>query len=165
MMRTAVYAGSFDPPTNGHLWMIEEGSRLFDKLVVAVGTNPDKKPLFSVQERVQLLKELTAGLPNVTVSSFTGQYLVRYAKAAGAGYLLRGVRSGADYGFEQGMRHVNAELEPGVESVFLIPPRELSEVSSSFVKGLVGPVGWQDVVGRYVPAAVRKALAGRVKGR
>ena len=158
MQRTAVYAGSFDPPTNGHVWMIEEGARLFDKLIVAVGTNPEKDVTFSTQERVQLLKELTTHLANVHVTTFPKQYLVRYAKEQGAQYVVRGIRNGADYAYEQSMRHVNADLEPNITSVFLMPPKRLAEVSSSFVKSMIGPDGWQEAVKNYVPDNVLCAL-------
>ena len=154
MRRTAVYAGSFDPPTNGHMFMIREGARLFDELVVAVGVNPDKKTTFSLETRLSLLREVTAGLENVRVDSFENKFLIRYAASVGAGYILRGVRNSTDFGYEQTMRHVNGDLEPGVTSVFLIPPRELAETSSSFVKGLVGPEGWREVVRTFVPAPV-----------
>jgi pantetheine-phosphate adenylyltransferase len=159
--RRAVYAGSFDPPTNGHLWMVEQGSRLFDKLVVAIGVNPDKRCLFSLEERLAMLREATAGFPNVEVASFENLFLVHYAQRAGAGFILRGIRNEDDYAYERGMRYVNAELGAGILSVFLMPPREYAEVSSSFVKGLVGPEGWQQVVARYVPPGVFRSFVQR----
>jgi pantetheine-phosphate adenylyltransferase len=154
--RRAVYAGSFDPLTMGHLYMIREGSRLFDELIVAVGTNPEKRALFTVEERLSALKESTQTIARVRISHFENRFLVEYAKSVGANYILRGIRNGRDYEYEAAMRHVNGDLAPQITTVFLIPPRELAEVSSSFVKGLVGPKGWEKVVKGYVPSAVYK---------
>lgn len=164
-MRRAVYAGSFDPPTNGHAFMIAEGARLFDELVVAVGVNPDKRSTFTVEKRLELLRAITAPLSNVKVDAFENQFLVRYAAKIGARYVLRGIRNSTDFDFEKTMRMVNQDLQPEVTSVFLVPPRDLAETSSSFVKGLVGPDGWRDVVKRFVPAPVFEAiLAQNSKG-
>lgn len=162
-MKTAVYAGSFDPPTNGHVWMIEQGAKLFDKLIVAVGTNPDKSYAFSAEERVAMLKEITKGSPHITVESFKDQYLVEYTKKAGANYMLRGIRSTPSYEYERGMKYVNSDMEPGVATVFLMPPRNLAEISSSLVKGMVGPEGWETMVSKYVPHAVLEFLK-KLKG-
>ena len=153
-MKTAVYAGSFDPPTNGHLWMIEEGTKLFDKLIVAVGTNPDKKYAFSAEERMEMLKAITNKFPNTEVTSFKNKYLVKYAKNSGANYILRGIRSTPSYEYERGMKQINSDMETGVETIFLMPPRNLAEVSSSLVKGMVGSEGWEQMVGKYVPQVV-----------
>lgn len=158
MKRKAVYAGSFDPPTHGHMYMIREGSRLFDELVVAVGVNPDKRASFDLELRLKLLRAVCADLPNVTVDSFQSKYLVKYAATIGAGYILRGLRNSDDFQLENVFRQVNADLEPEVTTVFLITPRHLAETSSSFVKGLVGPEGWRDVVKSFVPPAVYQEL-------
>lgn len=160
-MRRAVYAGSFDPPTLGHLWMIEQGCRLFDELVVAVGINPEKRYLFTLEDRLDLLRRMTAALPNVGVAGFENLFLVRYARQAGASFILRGIRNEQDYVYERGMRYVNAEFDDGIQTVFLIPPRDLVEVSSSFVKGLVGPQGWQELVRKYVPEPVYRKFVER----
>ena len=157
-MRTAVYAGSFDPITNGHLWMVQQGARLFDKLVVAIGDNPDKKYSFSLADRLQVLTDTVTTMPGVSVSRFEGRFLVNYAQSIGAAYILRGIRDVRDYEFERGMRHINDDLQPAITTVFLMPPRHIAEVSSSLVKGLIGPDGWQSVVKRYVPHAVYQLL-------
>ena len=157
-LKTCVYAGSFDPPTQGHMFMIEKGAELFDRLIVAVGINPKKHCTFSVKERLEMLRQCTRGFDNVEVDSFEGQFLVRYAQARGAGYILRGVRSEEDYRFEHAMRNVNEDLAAEVNTVFLIPPREICEVSSSFVKGLIGYEGWEQVIKPYVPEPVYKKL-------
>ena len=160
-MRRAVYAGSFDPITLGHLWMIEQGRALFDELVVAIGINPDKRYLFSLEDRLAMLREVTAGFANVKIASYENLFLVHYAEHVGAGFILRGIRNEQDYSYERGMRYVNAELDARVRTVFLIPPRELVEVSSSFVKGLVGPAGWEEVLKKYVPPAVYRRFIER----
>lgn len=163
MQRVAVYAGSFDPPTLGHVYMIEEGAKLFDELVVAIGINPDKKTTFDVEARIALLEALTERWPHVRVDTFQG-YLVHYARTQGATHLLRGLRSTQDFEYENTMRQVNAQLAPEVSSVFLLAPRDLADTSSSFVKGLVGPPGWEAVVERFVPPAVHRALVERFGG-
>jgi pantetheine-phosphate adenylyltransferase len=162
MKRRALYAGSFDPPTNGHLWTIEEGAKLFDELIVVVGQNPQKKPHWSVAERVAILNECCAHIPNLEVRLFDGRYLVRVAAELGARYLLRGVRNATDFAYEQTIRNVNRDLEGSVETVLLVAPRELAEVSSSTVRGMVGFHDWENVVKNYVPAPVLKHML-RVK--
>ena len=161
MMRKAVYAGSFDPITNGHLWMIEEGARLFDELVVAIGIAPDKDYAFSIDERLEMLKETTRRYPNVSVDSFERKFLINYAKSIGAKYILRGIRTEGDYEYERTMRHINGDLSAEIQTVFLMPPREIADLSSSLVKGLVGPEGWEEVIRKYVPSVVCRKLAER----
>lgn len=134
--------------------MIEEGCRLFDELVVAIGVNPDKRYLFSLPDRLAMLREVTAHCPNVTVSSFENLFLVHYAQQVKADFILRGIRNENDYQYERGMRNINAEFDDAIKTVFLMPPRDLAELSSSFVKGLVGPQNWQGVLQKYVPAPV-----------
>jgi pantetheine-phosphate adenylyltransferase len=156
--RVAIYAGSFDPITNGHLYMIQEGARIFERLIVAVGVNPGKRCSFSVEQRIALLRSCTQGLARVEIAQFENQYLIHYAAEQGARYILRGIRNQSDFEFERTMRNVNADLAPGITTVFLMPPRQLAEVSSSFVKGLIGPNGWEKVVEQYVPRPVLDAL-------
>jgi pantetheine-phosphate adenylyltransferase len=163
-MRRAVYAGSFDPITLGHVWMIQNGSRLFNELVVAIGDNPDKHYTFSLDERVEMLQETVRQYANVKVASFQNLFLVNYARQIDAGFILRGIRNEVDYGYERGMRHINAEFNTNVMTVFLMPPRELAEISSSFVKGMVGPAGWEQIVAKYVPTAVHERIVKRFGG-
>lgn len=158
---TGVYAGSFDPPTVGHVWMIERGSELFDQIIVAVGVNPDKKPAFSVAERLNMLQAITTGRPNVVLDEFTNDYLVRYAERVGARYILRGIRSENDFDYERVMRQINADIAPGITTVFLVPPRAIAEVSSSMVRGLIGPAGWEEVIKPYLSAPVYEAVLRR----
>jgi len=157
-VRICVYAGSFDPVTNGHMWMIEQGASLFDELIVAIGTNPDKRGYYTVSDRVELLRRCTTTFPNVRVSSFQNRFLVDYAREVGARYILRGIRNEGDYAYERAMRNINADLAPEVVTVFLMPPREMAEISSSFVRGLIGPEGWEEVVRQFVPAPVYEFL-------
>jgi pantetheine-phosphate adenylyltransferase len=159
----AVYAGSFDPPTNGHVYMISQGARLFDELIVAVGVNPDKQYAFTLEHRIEFLTEITQSYDNVRVTSFSKKYLVHYAEEMQADALLRGIRNSEDLIFEQTMRNVNSDMNPKITSIFLMPPRHLGDISSSFVKGLVGPDEWQDLVSRFVPEVVLKALVAKHK--
>jgi pantetheine-phosphate adenylyltransferase len=166
MSTKAVYAGTFDVLTYGHLWMIREGARLFDHLVVAIGENSAKHPLFALTDRLLMLSVLTDDLGRVEIESFGHCYLVEYAKAIGAGFILRGIRNQQDFEYERAMRNVNQDLgSSGITTVFLMPPRELAEVSSSLVKGLVGPEGWEQVVARYVPAQVLTHLRSLHRGQ
>lgn len=157
-MRTAVYAGSFDPLTNGHLWMIEKGLEMFDHLYVAIGSNPTKSYTFSVQDRIHMLEDSIPSSDRLTISEFKNRYLVKYARSVDAQYILRGIRSSADYEYERVMRHINADMALSITTTFLMPPRDIAELSSSMVKSLIGPEGWEEPVKRYVPPAVFTAL-------
>lgn len=154
----AVYAGTFDPLTNGHLWMIERGADRFDALVVAIGTNPSKLCLFTVEERLEMLKASTKHLKNVRVETYDNQFLVRYAQSIGAKSIVRGIRSESDLEYERAMRHINSDMDPTITTWFLMPPRDIAEVSSSMVKSLVGPEGWEGVVSKYVPGPVLQKI-------
>ena len=158
MKRTAVYAGSFDPLTNGHLWIIQQGTSMFDELIVAIGTNPDKKYTFSHAERLDMLRGALAGFPRVRIDEFHNRFLVDFAKENQASFMIRGIRSTQDYEYERVMRHINADMAPSVTTVFLMPPRDIAELSSSMVKGLIGPEGWEEQVSRYVPENVFNIL-------
>jgi pantetheine-phosphate adenylyltransferase len=138
--------------------MVEEGAKLFDRLIIAIGVNPDKNYRFSLAERLDMLRESLKSYGNVSVTSFSNRYLIDYAQSIGATHILRGIRSESDYEFERTMRNVNGDLNDSICSVFLMPPRGIAEVSSSMVKGLVGPKGWQKVVRKYVPVPVYRRL-------
>ena len=156
--RVGVYAGSFDPLTVGHLWMIEQGVSLFDRLIVSVGINPEKRYTFSLEDRLDMLRDSLKQFRNLAVTSFSNRYLIDYAQTVGATHILRGIRSESDYEYERTMRNINGDLDATIVSVFLMPPRNIAEVSSSMVKGLVGPKGWQKVVRPYVPEPVYRRL-------
>lgn len=157
-LRRAVYAGSFDPPTLGHLWMIREAQALFDELVVAIGVNPEKQTTYSIAERQAMLEAVTAEFPNVRISVFENRFLVHYAREVEARFIVRGIRTAGDYEYERSMRYINSDLAPEISTVFLMPPREIAEVSSTMVKGLVGPDGWRDMIRRYLPDAVYRKI-------
>jgi len=157
-MRTAVYAGSFDPLTNGHVWMINKGLEMFDHLYVAIGNNPSKKYTFSVDDRVSMLKQSLPSCERLSIAHFPNSYLVNYAREVNAQFILRGIRSPGDYEYERLMRHINGDMAPAITTTFLMPPRDMAEVSSSMIKSLIGPENWQDIVRRYVPGPVFEKL-------
>ena len=129
----AIYPGSFDPVTNGHLDLIERGAKIFGRLVVAVLHNQDKLPLFSVGERIEMLREVTRPWSNVEIDVFDG-LLVEYAQRRGAQVLLRGIRAISDYEYELQMALMNRKLAPGIETVFMMPAEAYSYLSSRLVK-------------------------------
>jgi pantetheine-phosphate adenylyltransferase len=134
--------------------MIEQGVHLFDRLIVAIGVNPGKHSTFSVEERLAMLRDSTRHLSHIELRSFGPQFLINYARSGGATHILRGIRSAPDYEYERVMRNINGDLEHDITTVFLMPPRDIAEVSSSMVKGLIGPVGWKRVLRKYVPPSV-----------
>ena len=154
----AIYPGSFDPITNGHLDLIERASQLFGRLLVAVLTNPDKEPLFTVNERVEMLGSVTAGLPNVSVDTFSG-LLVEYALQKKARVIVRGIRAFSDYEYELQMTLMNRKLEPRVETVFLMPAESYTYVSSRLVKEIFQHGG---SVKGLVPSLVEERLERKV---
>jgi pantetheine-phosphate adenylyltransferase len=140
--RKAIYPGSFDPPTNGHLDLIERGSKIFDELIVAILRNPEKDPLFSVNERRQMLESMTEGFDNVSVDTFNG-LTVDYALRVEAQAILRGIRAISDYEYELQMALMNRKLQPGLETVFMMPAARYSYLSSRLVREVAqlgGPV-------------------------
>ena len=158
-MRTAIYPGSFDPPTLGHWDLILRGEKLVDKLIVAVLHNPSKTCAFTVAERVAFLRELAVDTPNVVITSFHG-LLVDYAKQQDARFIVRGVRAFSDFEYEFQMALMNRKLSPDLETVFLMPKEEYSVVSSRIVRE-VGCMGG-DISG-LVPEILRERIAARLK--
>jgi pantetheine-phosphate adenylyltransferase len=154
----ALYPGTFDPPTNGHVDLIQRGAKLFGHLIVAVLNNPGKNPLFSVQERVEMLLEVTAGIPNVSVATFDG-LTVEFARQQGAAAILRGIRAISDYEYEFQMALMNRRLAPEIETVFLQPAGRYSFISSRMLKEVFSFGG--DVTG-LVPPNVLKRLRSRI---
>jgi pantetheine-phosphate adenylyltransferase len=155
----AIYPGTFDPPTNGHVDLIQRGSKLFDHLTVAILMNPVKNPLFTVEERVVMLKEATKPLGNVSVAKFDG-LMVEFARTVGATAVLRGIRAISDYEGEFQMALMNRRLAPEIETVFLQPAGRYSFVSSRMVKEVFSFGG--DITG-LVPPNVLKKLRARIK--
>jgi pantetheine-phosphate adenylyltransferase len=155
---TAIYPGSFDPITNGHLDLIQRGSCLFDRLIVSILRNENKAPLFSVEERMEMLEEVVHVYPNVSVDSFDG-LLVDHAAANSATVLLRGIRAISDYEYELQMALMNRRLRPGIETVFLMSHEAYSFISSRLVKEVFGLGG--DISG-LVPPSVEARLHRRL---
>ena len=154
---TAIYPGSFDPITNGHLDVISRGSRLASRLIVAVLKNDGKQPLFSVEERVEIMREVLAPFSNVEVGCFDG-LLVEYAAAQGANVILRGIRAISDYEYEWQMAHMNRRLQPHIETVFLMAAEEYAFVSSRLMKEVV-------TLGGNISGLVPKSVEDRMKLR
>lgn len=136
-MRTAVYPGSFDPVTNGHLDIIERASRVFDKVVVGVLNNAGKSPMFSIEERVDMLRSVTRHIKNVEIDSFTG-LLVDFVKMKDASVIIKGLRTVADFEYEFQMALLNKALNPEYETIFMMTDSKYSYISSSMVKELAG---------------------------
>jgi pantetheine-phosphate adenylyltransferase len=154
----AVYPGSFDPITNGHLDLIERGSKIFDELIVAVLRNPEKDPLFTVEERLEMLREATQHCPNISVDSFHG-LLVDYAVRKQARVILRGIRAISDFENEMTMALMNRKLDQNLETVFMMPAVSYSFLSSRLVREIVRFGG--DVRG-LVPPLVEARLRAKV---
>jgi pantetheine-phosphate adenylyltransferase len=153
----ALYPGTFDPITNGHLDLIQRGSALFDKLIVGILRNEEKKVLFSVADRIEMLNEVTCGLPNVEVGSFDG-LLVDYAAECGASVILRGIRAVSDYEYELQMALMNRRLKPEIETVFLMASEAHSFISSRLVKEVIR-------LGGNISGLVPPSIEGRLRKR
>jgi pantetheine-phosphate adenylyltransferase len=154
----AIYPGSFDPVTNGHLDLIERAAKIFDRLIVAVLRNVDKAPMFTLEERVEMLREATRPWANVEVDVFAG-LLVDYAQKHNASIILRGIRAISDYEYELQMAMMNRKLGPNLETVFMIPAEAYSYLSSRLVREIAklgGPVEG------LVPPAVEQRLRAKV---
>ena len=155
--KRAIYAGSFDPLTLGHLWVIRQAAQLFDELTVAIGENPGKNYLFSVAQRKKHVEEAIRELQidgSITTEVIHNKFLVKYAEEMKIPYLVRGIRGPNDFNYESVMNQVNREMSPSIETIYLIPPAELSQISSSMAKGLVGPEGWEKAILKYIPKNV-----------
>ena len=158
-MVKAVFAGSFDPPTNGHLDIIKRTSTLFEKIDVVVSVNPDKKYMFTQDERLSMLKELLKDMENISVHAYEG-LIVNYAKQNNAKVLIRGVRSSNDFSYEFELASMNQNLNPEIETVFLQSREKYAIVKSSSIKELAKFGG---DISRMVPPVVQKALENKYK--
>ncbi len=161
MNEAALCAGTFDPITMGHLDVIERAARIFPRVVVAVATNPGKNPLFTLEERIKLVRESTAHLPGVEVDSFAG-LLVDYAESKNIQVIVRGLRAFSDFEYEFQMALTNRKLTPDIETIFLMPKQDYSYVSSSNVRE-VAQLGGDTSL--FVPPPVREALKTRFSAR
>jgi len=160
-MKIAVYPGSFDPVTNGHLDIVRRASRIFDLTYVAISENPRKNPLFTLEERRALLEEAVQGIAKVEVEVFTG-LLVHYAKGKRATAIIRGLRAVSDFDYEFQMALLNRKLEPEVETVYLMPSEEYSYINSTIVKEVAHLGGKLDC---FLPPVVARALREKIHPR
>jgi len=156
-MTKAVYPGSFDPFTNGHLDIIKRSSKIFDKLIIAVGDNPAKQPLFSKDERLKMIKETIRNLKNVEVDLFDG-LLVDYARKRGAQVVIRGIRTVSDFEYEYQMALTNKALSTDIETMFMVTSKEYAFVSAKLIKEAASLGG--DISG-FVPAEVVKYVKSK----
>jgi len=167
-MKKAIYAGSFDPLTNGHIYVIKQSLKLFDELIISVGEHPDKKYTFSLEERLDLLKsvfEKEISTCKVEIDYFENKYLCDYAKQKQCPVIIRGLRAG-DFDYEFEMASFNADVKLGWEkivTVWIPTLKSLSGLSSSFVKSLCGPDGWEKRVEQMVPSQVLSKLKNTIK--
>lgn len=159
MTTRAIYPGTFDPITNGHLDIVTRAATMFDTLILAIANSPHKKTMFTLEERVQLAQAVTAHLPNVQVIGFS-DLMANFAKTQQANVLVRGLRTAADFEYEMQLAHMNRHLMPELESVFLMPSKEWSFISSSLVKEVARHAG--DVT-HFLPGCVHQALLEKLK--
>ena len=157
----AICPGSFDPVTNGHLDIIERAAKVFGKVIIAVSPNPLKAALFTVEERIEMLREVCSKWPNVEVDSFTG-LLVKYAKSRGANVIVKGLRAVSDFEVEFQMALMNRQQEPSIETIFMMTGAEYSYLSSSIVKEVASLGG---SVEGLIPEAVLSRLVERIQGK
>lgn len=159
MVHIAIYPGSFDPPTFGHLDLVERASNLFPKLVVALGAHPTRQPLFSPEERVGLLTRVCSRFPNVEIAQFDG-LLIEYARNINARVIVRGLRAQTDFEYELQIAHANADLAPEIDTIFLPTRTRHGFISASLVREIARHGG---DVSRYAPPEVGEALAQKYR--
>jgi pantetheine-phosphate adenylyltransferase len=159
-LRTAVFTGTFDPLTLGHLDVIRRGRTLFEHVIVGIGVNPNKTSLFGVDERVALARKVVAPFPNVSVESFE-ELTVQFVRKIGARIILRGLRTLSDMEYEFGMTLTNQRLDPSVETVFLMADGEYSHVSSTLIKQVAG-FGGAEALARFVPAELIEPILAKM---
>jgi len=157
--RIAVYPGTFDPPTLGHLDIIARAATLFDTLVVGVFTNASKSPLFAIEERLSLLEDAVAALPGTISVTTASGLLVDFAAAQGAVGIVRGLRSGTDFDYEVQMTGMNGQLAPGIQTLFLVAEPRLQPISSSLVKEIARAGG---DIAAFVPPAIATATLAKL---
>jgi pantetheine-phosphate adenylyltransferase len=153
-MKKIAFSGTLDPITNGHMWVIGEARELADEVIVLISENPFKKPQFNAVKRKEIVERsvAAAGWSNVSVMLVRGDYTARAAKRHGIDFLIRGIRNTSDFDYENLIQQANVDVLGGAKTLFVMPPRDLGSVSSSFVRGLQGPVGWHWTTKRFMPA-------------
>ncbi|AIJ08277.1 MULTISPECIES: pantetheine-phosphate adenylyltransferase [Edwardsiella] len=159
MSRTAIYPGTFDPLTNGHLDIVTRAAHMFDSVILAIAASPGKRPLFTLEERVAMAREVTAHLTNVEVQGFS-ELMAHFAQRQGANILVRGLRAVSDFEYELQLANMNRHLMPTLESVFLMPAEAWSFISSSLVKEVARHGGDVDA---FLPEPVARALMARLR--
>jgi pantetheine-phosphate adenylyltransferase len=158
-MKRIAFSGTLDPITNGHMWVIGEARTIAEEVTVFLSENPFKKPQFGADQRKLVIEQSVAqrGWTNVNVVIVKGDYTARAAKQHGIDYLIRGIRSTADFDYENLIQQTNVDVLQGAKTIFVMPPRDLGSVSSSFVKALQGPVGWHWIMKQFVPPPAYQA--------
>ena len=158
-MKKIAFSGTLDPITNGHMWVIGEARTLAEEVTVFLSENPLKKPQFSAEKRKQIIEQSAAesGLKNVRVVILKGEYTARAVKKHGIDYMIRGIRNNADFDYENLLQQTNVDVLHGAKTIFVMPPRDLGSVSSSFIRGLLGPVGWHWNMRKFVPKPAYEA--------
>ncbi|CDG81970.1 pantetheine-phosphate adenylyltransferase [Janthinobacterium agaricidamnosum] len=158
-MKKIGFSGTLDPITNGHMWVIGEARSIADEVIVFLSQNPAKKPQFPAEDRKRIIEQSAreCGWNNVQVVIVKGDYTARAAKKHGADYLIRGIRTTADFDYENLIQQTNVDVLQGAKTIFVMPPRDLGSVSSSFVKALEGPVGWNWTMKKFVPGPAYQA--------
>ena len=157
-MKKAVYTGTFDPPTLGHEWVIDQSRKIFEKVIVVIAINSEKKTMFTIYERKAMLLSITKNMENVSIEICSDKFIANFAKELGAEYVVRGVRGNQDLEYETLIQEVNRKINPNLQHVYLVPPTGLAHISSSLVKSIVGPEGWENVVSEYVSISVLRRL-------
>lgn len=158
MEKRAIYPGTFDPMTNGHLDLVTRAANIFDHVILAIAASPSKKPMFSLEERVALATQVTAHLPNVEVLGFS-ELMAHFAQHQNANILVRGLRAVSDFEYEMQLANMNRHLMPTLESVFLMPSKEWSFISSSLVKEVARHGG---DIAPFVPEIIAQALSEKL---
>ncbi|MDP9108307.1 MAG: pantetheine-phosphate adenylyltransferase, partial [Pseudomonadota bacterium] len=158
-MKKIAFSGTLDPITNGHMWVISEARAMADQVIVFLSENPAKAPQFSAERRREIILQSAAerGWNDVEVVIVRGDYTARAAKKQGIDYIIRGIRNTADFDYENLIQQTNVDVLGGAKTIFVMPPRDLGSVSSSFVRALQGPVGWHWTVRQFVPDAAYRA--------
>lgn len=162
----AVYAGTFDPWTLGHSHVLSQAIQVFD-VTLAIGINPAKKPLFPLATRLEFLRDVAQEYnqerERVVASTFEGLYAVNYAESIGANFIIRGIRNPTDFQDEYTLSQINHTINPNIRTVFFMADREYADISSSVVKGMIGPAGWEQVVKHYVAPSMWDRFITEVK--
>ena len=150
-MAKAIYAGSFDPITNGHVWVIDQALKMFDKVYVAVGINPEKKTSFNLEDRIRMINNAFPNEDKIEVISFQKSFLVNLCSQKSIDVMIRGIRNVQDFEYEQQILYINDKINSSIQTVYIIPPSEYAGLSSSIVKGLLGIYEWQFIAKDLIP--------------